>query len=69
MFAYVCLNMTNITIVHAILTIYTLRPVVGHLAVLGARALAQAAGVDTFLVLTRLSRGTLTVVTTAHCGS
>ena len=52
-----------------ILTVDTLSPVVGDLAVLGAGALAQAAGVDTLLVLTRLSRGTLTVVTTAHCGS
>ena len=38
-----------------LLTVDTLRSVVGHLAVLGAGALAQAAGVDTLLVLTRLS--------------
>ena len=52
-----------------LLTIDTLRPVVGHLAVLGAGALAQAARVDALLVLTSLSRGTLAVVTTAHSGS
>ena len=52
-----------------LLTIDTLRPVVGHLAVLGAGALAQAARVDALLVLTSLSRGTLAVVSTAHSGS
>lgn len=47
----------------------TLSPVVGDLAVLGAGALAQAAGVDTLLVLTRLSGGALAVVSATHRGS
>lgn len=51
------------------LTFNTLGPVVGDLAVLGARAPAQAAGVDTLPILTSLSRGTLAVVTTAHSRS
>ena len=51
------------------LTVDTLRPVVGDLAVLGAGALAQAAGVDTLLILTRLPGGALTVVSATHCGS
>ena len=52
-----------------ILTVDTLSPVVGDLAVLGAGALAQAAGVDTLLVLTRLSGGALAVVSATHRGS
>ena len=51
------------------LTVDTLRPVVGDLAVLGAGALSEAAGVDTLLILTRLSGGALTVVSAAHGGS
>ena len=51
------------------LTVDTLGPVVGDLAVLGAGALAQAAGVNTLLILTRLPGGALAVVSATHGGS
>ena len=51
------------------LTVDTLGPVVADLAVLCPGALAQAAGVNTLLILTRLPGGALTVVSATHGGS
>ena len=51
------------------LTVDTLGPVVADLAVLSPGALAQAAGVNTLLILTRLPGGALAVVSATHGGS